>query len=530
MKQRIKWLTVLASLGLLVSCSSEEDIQPSGDNQNLTHITFQAGQSATRTVIDGSDATMIDWQEGETLSILDGSNTTRTFTLTEGAGQPTGTFEGMAQETSVYTAVYPQQEGLTQDGNSVAGMVLPDVQTATSGTFDPKANLMMARTTKDNTDLQFHNATAFIKVTPQMDCQQISIVNADEAQALAGTMTVTLDESKTISHTQVTAKGTHMVSLMGDIKAGYTYYIAVAPGMLARGSRLGITTADGKHYSKDLNKSATLIANKALNLGTISTDKTQWLPYVTFSAEAEQGVTLNDNSNIIQKMEYSVDYGKHWATFNVNQSYPFGQEKRIMLKGENPNGTGKDILNCARINFKNGNNVSCSGGIRTLIASDKFKDANTQDSRFTTLFCNCSQLVSTPELPATELAENCYEFMFADCSSLKEAPDLPATILKNNCYGYMFRGCTSLQKAPELRAKTLASHCYYGMFGGCINLREITMLGTSADKDNETNSLAQWLNGTTGGTLYVAKGISSSEYLKNNVPAGWVIKEVDQEQ
>lgn len=518
----------MAGLCLLASCSSEEEMQPSEDNQRLTHITFHAGQSATRTIIDATDSKQINWQKGESISILDGSSTPRTFTLKEGEGKSEGTFDGMAKETNVYTAVYPQQQGLTLNANSVEGMVLPDVQTATAGTFDPKANLMMARTTNADLDLQFYNATAFIKVTPTMDCEQISIVNADSEQALAGTMTVTLDESNTIS-TEITANGTHMVSLMGDIKAGNTYYIAVAPGTLTEGSRLGITTSDGKHYGKDISKSVTLTANKVLNLGSISIDKMEWLPYVTFSAKKEQGVTLQDNSNIIQKMEFSTDYGKHWSEFKVNTAYSFGKDKRIMLRGENPNGTGKDIFNCARFNFANSQDVSCCGDIRTLVAAEGFNNADTQEARFVTLFYNCKQLISAPELPAIKLASYCYEYMFAYCEKLKTAPTLPATDLSNNCYSYMFLHCTNLETAPTLPAKTLTSHCYYGIFGQCVKLKEISMLGTTADKEKDTNSLAQWLDGTTGGTLYVANGVSNSEYLKSNVPEGWTIKEIGQQ-
>lgn len=497
MKKRIYWLAAMAGLCLLASCSSEEEMQPSGDNQGLTHITFHAGQSATRTIIDAADSMQINWQEGESISILDGSDTTRTFTLTEGEGKMEGTFEGMAKETNVYTAVYPQQKGLTLNGNSVEGMVLPDVQTATEGTFDPKANLMMARTKSGEYDLQFYNATAFIKVTPTMDCEQISIVNTDSTQAIAGTMTVTLDESNTIS-TQITANGTHMVSLMGDIKAGSTYYIAVAPGTLEHGFRLGITTSEGKHYLKDASKSVTLTANKVLNLGSISIDKMEWLPYVTFSAKEEQGVTLQDNSNIIQKMEFSTDYGKHWSAFNVNTAYSFGEDKRIMLKGENPSGTSTGTAHTNFSFLQSVASVACSGDIRTLVSADNYLGAPTENVRYCNLFQNCSVLTSAPDLPAEEIADHCYM--------------------------WMFQGCTSLAKAPILYAESLKTYCYAYMFMGCTSLTEITMYAKEGFNTNDC--LFWWLAGagTNGGTVYVASDISDENFntIKNN-SYGWEV-------
>ncbi len=532
MRKTLNWLACMVCLGVLAACSSEENELKPNNEEGLTHLTFTAGQTLTRTSIDGTDASVIDWQDGENISILDGTSTARTFTLTSGAGKPEGVFDGMAKEKSTYTAVYPcQAEGLTLEGNSVKGAVLPSVQTAIAGTFDPKANLMMARTTSNDMNLQFHNMTAFVKVIPTTDCQQISIVSADSTKALAGTMTMTLDGSNTASAT-ITDNRTHMVSLMGDIKANQTYYIAVAPGTLSKGFRLGITTADGKHYSKDAKRSSTLATNKVLNLGDITLDEKNWLPYVTFSADGEQSVTLNDANNVINSMEYSTDYGKHWSKYDVNKAYGFGKEIRVMMRGENPNGTA--VQNGTSLpeyysyfSLENGNNtgVACAGDIRTLIDKEGYKNANTENARFYSLFGYCSQLASAPDLPATDLADNCYNQMFINCVALTQAPQLPATQLSTNCYFSMFLGCTSLTESPILAAKELTSHCYYWMFVGCTSLEKVTMLATSGDMSKETNSLESWLGGTTGGTLIVAKGIGNSENLKKQVPKGWHIVE-----
>jgi hypothetical protein len=37
----------------------------------------------------------------------------------------------------------------------------------------------------------------------------------------------------------------------------------------------------------------------------------------------------------------------------------------------------------------------------------------------------------------------------------------------------MFWGCTSLTTAPELPATTLANYCYEGMFHGCTSLTNV---------------------------------------------------------
>ena len=89
---------------------------------------------------------------------------------------------------------------------------------------------------------------------------------------------------------------------------------------------------------------------------------------------------------------------------------------------------------------------------------------------YNSMFSNCTSLITAPQLPATTLADSCYENMFQYCSSLTTAPALPATTLAPGCYFSMFKGCTSLTTAPELPATTLAEECYNSMFSNCSSL------------------------------------------------------------
>ena len=94
------------------------------------------------------------------------------------------------------------------------------------------------------------------------------------------------------------------------------------------------------------------------------------------------------------------------------------------------------------------------------------------DSCYEVMFEGCTSLTKAPELPATTLADDCYHDMFTHCTSLTQAPELPATTLANSCYNSMFRGCTNLTTAPELPAETLAHGCYYFMFSNCTSLTQ----------------------------------------------------------
>jgi hypothetical protein len=88
------------------------------------------------------------------------------------------------------------------------------------------------------------------------------------------------------------------------------------------------------------------------------------------------------------------------------------------------------------------------------------------------MFYNSTSLTQAPKLPATTLAEHCYDSMFYNCTSLTQAPELPATALADYCYYYMFQYCTLLTQAPELPATVLADECYYYMFDGCTSLTQ----------------------------------------------------------
>ena len=58
-----------------------------------------------------------------------------------------------------------------------------------------------------------------------------------------------------------------------------------------------------------------------------------------------------------------------------------------------------------------------------------------------------NSVVTSLELPATELASNCYHHMFTGCKSLKTIPELPANDLTNKCYHGMFMNCDGIDKA-----------------------------------------------------------------------------------
>jgi hypothetical protein len=137
------------------------------------------------------------------------------------------------------------------------------------------------------------------------------------------------------------------------------------------------------------------------------------------------------------------------------------------------------------------------------------------------MFDGCTGLTTAPNLPATTLAEGCYKGMFMRCTNLTTAPDLPATTLKSYCYIEMFSGCTSLTTAPDLPATTLTSGCYALMFCGCTNLNSIKCLAT----DIHASCTNDWIKGVaTSGTFTKAASADWSVKTGNDgIPSGWTV-------
>ena len=144
------------------------------------------------------------------------------------------------------------------------------------------------------------------------------------------------------------------------------------------------------------------------------------------------------------------------------------------------------------------------------------------------MFQDCNSLTTAPELPATTLTNWCYSAMFQGCTSLTTAPELPATTLTNWCYSAMFQGCTSLTTAPELPATTLTDSCYIYMFQDCSNLNYIKCLATDISASNCTQN---WVSGVAStGAFMKHPNISESTWSSgvNGIPTGWsVIEDVE---
>ena len=144
--------------------------------------------------------------------------------------------------------------------------------------------------------------------------------------------------------------------------------------------------------------------------------------------------------------------------------------------------------------------VKCTGDIRTLIDYTDYTGVSTSSAKFCSLFHLNTLLTTAPELPALNLAENCYHSMFYGCSSLTKAPELLATNLTEGCYSYMFFSCSKLSKLTMLATAGLdATNCLNSwlddLTGSGASSRTLTLADQDVYNSIESTLPDNWKSG-----------------------------------
>lgn len=218
--------------------------------------------------------------------------------------------------------------------------------------------------------------------------------------------------------------------------------------------------------------------------------------------------SLEDNNEItlrhrdVLDMSVSTDDGATWSAVTASSEgtviATINAGEKVLLKGNNTQ-TWDFVWDGT---IKTTGQFNVYGNIMSLLYEDNFIGATSVgQNAFSHLMELCTGLVSAENLilPATTLADNCYDCMFADCSSLTTAPELPAA--------------------------TLANRCYFVMFGGCTSLNYIKMLATDI---SASECLNYWVSGVAStGTFVKNASMSSLPTGVHGIPSGWTVMDDD---
>ena len=486
MKKTIKLLCTWAAGLLLAGCSSEADMSKLMDwqsNPDAVHFTASVNNVTTRTNPAATDDAQTKFNENDQVTVSNNGNQAD-YAYNGESWAPAITDKYLLWDRSnlTFNCWYPAGGNntatigyLTADQTSSAQMAKSDYMNATT--------VLQSADEALNFNLERKTARLILKISGLTDVsgtiKHVRIVS--KASTAAG-------EANTIDITPLTQNGEGEIGGIGT-----TYTALVIPGEVVAkfyftdntSSEEPLTmttnvTAAGNSYIYNLNvikrtkiEVTGITAGPWTANGTTTGDLVAGIPYVTFNADANQELMIAQVENI-SNLQYSVNFGK-WTDVKSDGymwSVEFGGEKgclRLRCK-KNFQGTAYDYKNYAQISFNESAEVACTGDIRTLLDYENYETVQTSGAKFCSLFKDCTQLTSAPDLPATELYDYCYNSMFKGCKSLEKAPALPATTLKQSCYSGMFQGCTSLKEAPTLHAKKMAPSAYRGMFNGCTSL------------------------------------------------------------
>ena len=443
MRKIFQYILMAVALVAAASCSNElgEVLQPAG-NGSLQFVVgdFPAfGESPDTRVIGTQDVGKTAWDIDDQIIV---TLTSKKF----GAQSTVLTYNGTSWSTAV-SFLY-----LDNETPAVSAIYAPCYEVTEDGVMKLKSGMQLGMTEYIPADCSIANGSISINFTGVKRTYSRLRIAADAGQKLA----VTTTGFTPAGATEVT---TEPYTLTANANGNAFLY-----GLFAKGATVSVCNGNVEMESHSFTNATEERVSYAL-------DATY--PYLTFTADAEQTMTINTYGGYVldESMQYSVN-GDEWAQLTAKTAITFGGDKgTLRLRGKSANGTAKSDLSRAQISFGDDNvQVACSGDIRTLVDYENHATVSTANARFCSLFESCKSLTTSPELPATTLAESCYEYMFYKCTSLTVAPELPAATLTEFCYNRMFYKCTSLTVAPELPATTLAQSCYEYMFYGCTSL------------------------------------------------------------
>lgn len=224
-------LYILAAMSLIgLACNKVEPAGEPAPAQSLVHKTFTVTSPDTKTAL-GTDGLTINWSADDEINVIgvtaDGTATSHTFTITDGAGSPNATFDGEVGENEVtFYAVYPNVAIRTAQLSASTPLIefdasLGATQTAVKNGFDPHFAPMTAIADADG-KLNFRHGAAFFKLT--IGNENVTSVNLKTSKTrFQGRPQYHLDDG---SYYNIQGAADN-ITLSGVLEKDATYYIPV---------------------------------------------------------------------------------------------------------------------------------------------------------------------------------------------------------------------------------------------------------------------------------------------------------------
>ncbi len=481
---------ILAVLALSGCQTKELDVRTWEPKHFTATIEDNFNGLETKTYLDENGN--VRWKQGDQVSIFAGSTVNEQHQVTDASDGKTaaefnkvggsGFVGGTDFDNNVAFYPYASTAEIAKNGSAyvISDIALPATQNYAEASFGNGAFPMAAVTSNtDDMHLKFKNVLGGLKLQLKGTACIASIsVTGNQNEVLCGAATVTVSTTSTpsISLTDASAKTVTLDCGEGvqlDTETATPFVIALPPMTMAGGFTVVVTDANGGTMEIKTTKTQTINRSSLLKMPVVDYVGVSSInDPLTFTSTGTTSITLSKvGSPETVTLEYRIKDGE-WTEYSIGDAISLADGEDVSFRaGEGGNVTfsqsGSDYY---KFIITGTGTVAASGNIMSLLGQNESFNIPGQYC-FVNLFNNCTLLTTSPDLPATELADYCYANMFSNCRGLTISPALPAITLADHCYDQMFRGCDALIMAPAiLPATTLANSCYVSMFHGCSSL------------------------------------------------------------
>ena len=292
MKNIFKYLMLVAVAAMGIACQENiNDEAAAVVNPNEVEMTITAGMDETRTYID-EDNSCVQWSEGDQLKVIENSATYRTTTKTtieNGLANFAVSFPANTTDAEfTYSAVYPASAVVEDEAEKIDAakikVIVKDQQMATAASFDPAADILVAKQLVFDAqptalNMQFKRLVALGKLTLTglpTDAQITKVeFTAGANDALAGRNYVNATTGKVSEYSYFGKTNTITVNYDEAISTRDIYFVC-NPFVMEAGETFKVKVVCGdKAYTREV----TIPEGRSLtftegNLGTFTVDMT----------------------------------------------------------------------------------------------------------------------------------------------------------------------------------------------------------------------------------------------------------------
>ena len=235
MTKKLAYLIILMCVATS-ACTDINQESPAPVKSGLISVTMTAEMETAYTKAGFSikDYPCIEWKAGDAISVIGEKTGNQKFT--SGASGLIATFKGKADPTdNVLHAIYPYSENYRSD---LSDIIIPSIQKAVAGTFDPKAYIAVAESPDKN--FSFKALGAFYKFS-LTDATNVSSVKFTANQG---------DKKVILSGTD--SQHVTLIRDKNQFMANSSYFVITNPEQCPYGLNVMITYDDGRVYNRNI--------------------------------------------------------------------------------------------------------------------------------------------------------------------------------------------------------------------------------------------------------------------------------------